>query len=59
MAEVVDYKNIDLTENDKKEGWRIEKCHGNTHKIGCGKQFRSKSWYEPSGCPHCSATFVD
>lgn len=55
----IDYKDINLTEKDKKKGWAISHCAGNTHKRGCGKPYRMLSWFNPSGCPHCHATFVD
>lgn len=59
VKKVLDYTDTELTDEERKEGWKIERCHGNTHKRGCGKSFKSLSWFEPSGCPHCNATFVD
>lgn len=55
----IDYKNLDLTTEEKAEGWRITQCRGNTYKRGCGKKYRTLNWFTPSGCPHCNATFVD
>lgn len=55
----IDYKDITLTEEEKKEGWSIARCHGNGFSRGCGKQYKTLNWYTPSGCPHCHATFVD
>lgn len=55
----IDYKNVNLTDEERKEGWRIAYCSGNTHKRGCGKGYRTINWHTPSGCPHCSASFVD
>lgn len=55
----MDYKNIELTEEEKKEGWSISHCRGNGFVRGCGKPYRTLNWYTPSGCPNCPATFVD
>ena len=48
-----------LTEQEKKEGYKIKYCHGNGFVRGCLKPYKEKNWYTPSGCPNCNATFVD
>lgn len=59
MEQKIDYKNTELTEEEKAEGWKIERCAGNGYKPACRKEYRSLNWFTPSGCPHCHATFVD
>lgn len=59
MESKIDYKDTNLTEEEKAEGWHIERCAGNGYKRGCGKAYRCLNWHTPSGCPHCHATFVD
>lgn len=52
-------EKIELTEEEKKAGWTIDTCAGNTYKRGCGKSYKALNWHTPSGCPHCHASFVD
>ncbi len=58
LIEEVDYKDTNLTESEKEEGYFIERCTGNTHRRGCGKSFKALSWHTPSGCPHCPCSRV-
>ena len=50
---------LELTEQEKKEGWHIAHCRGNGYKEGCRKPYKKLCWHTPSGCPNCNATFVD
>jgi len=55
----IDYKDINLTQEEKDNGWKLAYCPGNGYKAACKKPYRTLNWFTPSGCPHCSATFVD
>ena len=52
-------EDLNLTEEQKEEGWRMATCQGNGYRRACGKSFKKLNWHTPTGCPHCNATFVD
>lgn len=58
-AEPTATSELELTEDEKHEGWHIAHCGGNAHVPGCGKPYKRLNWHTPSGCRHCNATFVD
>lgn len=51
--------DVTLTPNEIEQGWTVEVCMGNSHKTGCGGQYKKLNWHTPSRCPYCNATFVD
>lgn len=59
MQKEIDFKNLNLSKKEKKLGWHIERCIGNTHKRGCGKNFRTLNFFTPSCCPYCRASRID
>lgn len=53
------HEELTLTEEEKEQGWLIERCSGNAYADACRKPYKKLNWYTPSSCPHCRVTFID
>ena len=51
--------DIEITDEEKKDGWYISVCNGNAHRRGCKKTYKKISDFLPDACPNCQASFCD